>query len=178
MPLSPRRRTALVVAAVALVTHALVIGLFPRVFMSIALGRIEARAGVNRAWFAPRPDHTFRAIVRPSPDLLYAVCVIDLDAAGGAVDIEATLPPPYGSLAVYDARTDVVEVLRDHDFAGGALRARIVASGATERRGAVRTIHLSSRRGLLLERVLIPNDAAIPALEAARRSLRCRPHAE
>jgi uncharacterized membrane protein len=176
--MSPRRRTALHVAWVALVTHALVIGAFPRVFMSFALGRIEARAGVNHAWFAPRPDHTFRAIVRPSPDLLYAVCVLDLDAARGSIDVEATLPPPYGSLAFYDAETNVVEVLRDHDFAGGAVRARVVARGAADRHDGVRTIQLPSRRGLLLERVLIPNDAAIPALEAARRSLRCQPHAE
>ncbi len=175
MPLSPWRRRALAALAIAVATHAAVVLAFPRILMALVLSRIEARAGTNRAFFAPRPDHTFRAIVRPSPDLLYSVCVVDLRAAGGEVEIDATLPPTYGSLALYDASTDVVEVLRDRDFQGGIVRARVVALGAPERADGVRTLRLSTRRGLILQRVLAVDEASLPEAERARRGLRCRP---
>lgn len=175
MPLSPWRRRALAALVIALATHAAAVLAFPRALMALVLSRIEARAGTNRAFFAPRPDHTFRAIVRPSPDLLYAVCVIDLGAAGGEVELDATLPSTYGSLALYDANTDVVEVLRDRDFQGGIVRARVVAPGAPAREDGVRTVRLSTRRGLVLQRVLVVNEASLAEAERARRGLRCRP---
>lgn len=170
--MSPRLRAALLVVAVALVTHALVIGLFPRAVMSLVLSRVEARAGSNRAWMAPRPDHTFRAIVRPSPDLLYAVCVIDLDRAGGAVDVDAMLPQSYASIALYDEETNVIAVLGERDAVNGALRVRVSdrgARGGDGRRGVV----IPSRRALLLERALVPTESARESVERARATLRC-----
>lgn len=169
--MSPKRRAVLLVVAVALVTHALVVGLLPRAVMALVLSRIEARAGSNRAWWAPRADHTFRAIVRPSPDLLYSVCVIDLDRAAGAVDIDATLPQSYASLALYDQETNVIAVLGERDAVNGALRVRV-----TDRETRVdgrRVVTIPSRRALLLERTLVPDEAEREAVERSRRTLRC-----
>lgn len=161
---------------VAVATHGLLVLAFPRALMALALSRVEERAGTNHAYAAPRPDHTFRAVVRPSPDLLYSVCVLDLAAAGGAIDVEATLPATYGSIAVYDAATDVVDVLRDRDFPDGQVRVRIESAGAHAPSG-VRVVRLGASRGVLLQRVLVPDEASAAAVDRIRRGLTCRPAA-
>lgn len=176
MSLSPPRRAVLVVLSVAIATHALVILSFPRLLMAIVLGRIEARAGTNHAYAAPRPDHTFRSVVRPSPDLLYSVCVIDLDAAGGSVEVDATMPGTYGSIALYDQNTNVIRVLRDRDFVGRHVRALLVDSRSTIRAApGIDVIPLPSRRALLLQRVLVVDESSLADVERGRRSLACRP---
>lgn len=178
MSLTPRARSVRLMLVVAFATHGLLVLAFPRALMALALSRIEARAGTNHAYAAPRPDHTFRAVVRPSPDLLYSVCVLDLAAAGGAIDVEATLPATYGSIAVYDAATDVVDVLRDRDFTDGEVRVRIESAGThPPAPSGVRVVRLGSSRGLLLQRVLVPDDASAAAVDRIRRGLTCRPAA-
>lgn len=176
MSLSLRCKRGILVLIVALATHTFAILAFPRALMTLVLGRIEARVGTNRAYAAPRPDHTFRAIVRPSPDLLYSVCVVDLDAAGGAVEVEAVLPEPYGSVALYDEATNVVRVLRDRDFDGGRVRVLLVDSRASHRPApGVAVVALPTRRALLLQRALVPDEASLAAVDRSRRTLVCRP---
>ena len=57
-------------------------------------------------------DENARAIVRPSPDLLYAGCAFDL--ADGPLRIQATVPrDTYWSLSMFAANTDNFFVVND-----------------------------------------------------------------
>ncbi len=176
MPLTPRARFVGVMVGVALATHLVVVLAFPSVLMRVVLSAIGERAGTNRAYAAERPDHTFRSIVRPSPDLLYSVCVLDLPDETSVVEVEAELPTSYGSLAVYDAQTDVVDVLGDRDTNGHPARLVIARAGARlDPDRDVHVVRLPSRRGLLLQRVLVPDESSLSVVDARRRTLRCTP---
>lgn len=59
-------------------------------------------------------DASFRRIVMPNPDLLYAACVLDL-AEGPAVVMANPRLTGYWSLALYASNTDNFFVLNDHD---------------------------------------------------------------
>jgi uncharacterized membrane protein len=55
---------------------------------------------------SPRVTPQTQTIVRPSPDLAYAICLIDV--SNGPVTITVPTWPEYGSLSVFDAGTDNV----------------------------------------------------------------------
>lgn len=60
--------------------------------------------GVNTLVFRSVPDETSRDVVRPSPDLLYAMCIYNLE--NGPVVIEAPTPERYWSMQFYQMNTD------------------------------------------------------------------------
>lgn len=60
--------------------------------------------GHNRIQVMTRVDATSRTVVRPSPDLLYAMCIYDLDH--GPLRIVAPVPDRYWSMQFYQMNTD------------------------------------------------------------------------
>jgi uncharacterized membrane protein len=60
--------------------------------------------GYNQMVVRPVPDDTSRSVVRPSPDLLYASCLYNLE--DGPVVIEAPIPERYWSMQFYQMNTD------------------------------------------------------------------------
>lgn len=102
------RRTVLIVVAVfvlALVgSHVLVLRALPTVVMNRGLG-IIADLGVeaNQWYAAPRITSETSSVVRSSPDLAYAACLLDLSA--GPVHIMVPAGEGYGSLSVFDGDT-------------------------------------------------------------------------
>lgn len=97
--------TAFVVGLVA--AHFLVLGALPGRIMSKARGAMLERGLPLHHWqMSPRVTPETQTIVRPSPDLAYAICLIDL--SGGPVAISVPTWPEYGSLSVFDASTDNV----------------------------------------------------------------------
>src|SRR5262249_61919042 len=70
------------------------------------------------AFFPPPPTRAERQpIVRPSPDLLYSVCVFDVSRAPVLIDVPP-IPEHYWSVSIFDARTDVAAVRSDRDTGG------------------------------------------------------------
>jgi len=164
---------ALAALAVALIVHAASLILLPRLIMAGAMRKITARAGVNHMIHQPRPTAAARGVVRPSPDLLYSVCVYDLKAAGGAVRVRAYgMPSTYWSVSAFDANTNNFYVINDRKAAGGAVDLALTAKGAKPPAGLVAVVS-PTRRGIILVRTLIDDDAKLPALDAARRHATC-----
>ena len=165
----------LAVLGVALIVHAASLILLPRVIMAGAMRKITARAGLNHMIHQPRPTAAARGVVRPSPDLLYSVCVYDLKAAGGAVRIRAYgMPASYWSVSAFDANTNNFYVINDRKAVGGAVDLVLTAKGATPPAGPIAVVS-PTRRGIILVRTLIDDDAHLPALDAARRLAKCEP---
>src|SRR5260370_36720622 len=88
--------------------------LLPRLIMIRTMAGITKLASINTILHAPRPTSRSRGVVRPSPDLLYSICVYDLSSADGAVRVYAyDMPETYWSVSVFDANTDNFYVLND-----------------------------------------------------------------
>lgn len=171
----------LLVAAIvaALAAHLVVIGLIPRVIMSVAMERIADRSGGwNRLLHAPRVTAQGQEIVRSSPDLAYSSCALDLTR--GPVRLEIHPSGGYASIAIYGANTDTRFVLNDRQMpeAGraGAQPVRLLVVGprspVAARPGEI-TVSVPSTQALVLVRRLAATPEAFARIEAVRRQDSC-----
>jgi uncharacterized membrane protein len=168
---------AAVLVAVAAAVHLAAVWAVPRAIMHRVIGELS-RAGAGPV-LPPMTDASQRRIVMPSPDLLYATCAFDLDAAPLRVRADPR-SPGYWSIALYASTSDNFFVLNDRRAEGrpvdlvlvgpkGYGRAPDVPEGAT-------LVTAPTSRGLLLMRVLVADYAAQrEVVEAARGTLRCEP---
>jgi len=85
--------------------HFIVLDALPGNIMSKARERMTASGIAPHEWrMSPRVTPETQTIVRPSPDLAYAICVIDV--SDGPVTLSVPTWPEYGSLSIFDASTD------------------------------------------------------------------------
>lgn len=170
-------RNALIVLAIAAVTHVAAIWFVPRGIMSLVIdGVVERAEGFNRTYHQPPIDDKARTVVLPSPDIRYSACALDL--AAGPVEVKAMPPASYFSLSVFDAITDNVAVISNGTTGTGPIHLVIAAEGAKPALPAgAHLVTVPTDRGLLLLRGLAATPALAEATEAARQTLVCRPFA-
>lgn len=164
------------VLAVAIVTHVAAIHAYPRLVMGTAWERIAEAADADGLIHAPRPDAEARTVVRPSPDLLYSVCVYDLE--DGPWSVRAAIPETYMSVSLYAMNTDNFFTINDQQIDRGRLELLIVDGPVDQVRAPGRPLVVRSptTRGIALFRYFAGDGvSAAAAIEAARRSLDCGP---
>ncbi len=162
----------------AALVHVVAVWAIPRVIMLGTMVALARQQGCNVAVYAPRADETARAVVRPSPDLLYSLCVYDV--ADGPVQITADVPrDTYWSVSMFAANTDNFFVLNDRQATGGRVALVLAPPGAAVEvpDGAVR-VDAPSTRGIVLVRTLVSDEARLAELDAVRRTFRCGPQSD
>jgi uncharacterized membrane protein len=159
---------------VALAVHLASVVLLPHVVMSRALDRLTRRADFNTISHGTRPNSDSRAIVRPSPDLLYSTCPYDLSR--GPLLVWARVPRgTYWSVSAFDANTNNFFVRNDRQAANGEVHLVLTPPDQDKQpvvKGAIR-VSSPTMRGLVLIRTLINDDANLPEIDAERRQARC-----
>jgi uncharacterized membrane protein len=159
--------------AVAALVHLGTIVALPRLIEA----RVVARMGQSNAiHFGRRPDETARAVVRPSPDLLYSTCPFDLTA--GSLKITARVPhTTYWSVSAFDDATNNFFVRNDRQIADDAVEIIAVRPGmAIPSPDAARArilLFAPTDKGLFLFRILINDEKKLAALDAIRRQASC-----
>jgi len=171
-------RAAAVFAAIAVAANVLTVAAAPWLINAVVMHRIaQAAGGVNRALPAPRADARARAVVRPSPDLLYTACVYDVSEH--ALHITGPAPASYASVAGFAADTTNFFALNDAAIAPGPDGRRrfdvVLASAPVALPPGARLVVAPSSRGLILFRTLINSDAELPGLRALQAQQRCDP---
>lgn len=145
---------ALVFAVTGLFAHFFVLTSLPGFIMGKAHQTFESQGVPTNRWVpSPRQTPETQRIVRPSPDLAYAIC--RFDTTESAVFINAPLWDGYGSLSVFDAQTDnvfVASLASDSDFEG------VYISATKGGDGPGNSITLDGR-GIALIRRLAPTQA-------------------
>lgn len=168
--------TAAVFLFMALIGHLAVLTAIPSLVMNKAQARMEQNGmGLYRWTAAPRMTPQTQSVVRPSPDLSYGVCRFDM--ADGPVLVDAPLSDTYGSLSIFDSRTDnvfVASLTKGSDFRGviihppGAAPLKEGGSYGDDGRHPV----AMSGKGLALVRRLAPDqqthDLAAGLIEVSR----------
>lgn len=76
----------------------------PQLIMEALHRAVGQRYAHNTLNVAPTPDASSRDVVRPSPDLIYAMCAYDL--TDGPVAISAEVPSRYWSMQFYQMNTN------------------------------------------------------------------------
>ena len=162
---------------VAFVLHVGIVWAVPRVIMSTAMERIGGDGALNTFSHPPRTTHEFRAVVRPSPDLAYSMCVLDL--SDGPVMIEVPASDPYTSLALYSSITDNYFVRNNRQDGGlpegETIRIVVSAPGDTpaDLPEGYEAVTAPANKGLALVRRVLENDGAMPRLDALRNRSVC-----
>ena len=160
------------VVAIAIAVHFSVVWAVPRVMMwklFDSLGQSGDRAaGLQRPVLPPLADATARRVVMPNPDLLYGLCVLDLERGPMIVRADPKLST-YWSIALYSSNSDNFFVLNDRE--AGQLPFELRISAVADQSASVVS---PSKKVLLLMRVLVPDRThPMHELEAARSSLKC-----
>ena len=148
----------------------------PRLVMEGLYKKVGELAGYNQLNVSMRPDETSRWVVRPSPDLLYASCVYDLNH--GPIVISAPVPERYWSMQFYQMNTDNfagISNQREQAYrAGTQVEVTLVGPDANPASYAGEVIQSPTTRGVMLLRASgIGDDSqARAALENSRCSTR------
>ena len=169
-----------VVAALAVILHLSAVWAIPRVAMSAAMNKLGGDGALNVFTHWGAPTDQSRAVVRPSPDLAYSICILDLSA--GPVRIEVPASAPYTSLAPYSSITDNYFV-RNNREDGGLQDGEVIGIVVTGPGGdapanlpaGFTTVTAPTKKGLALVRRVIENGAAMPRLDALRAVSVCTP---
>jgi len=153
--------------AIAMVVHYATLVMIPR----LAMARVASFVGAaNEMHYGKRPDASTHAVVRPSPDLIYAICPYDLST--GPLLVTAPVPQgTYWSVAIYDSDTNNFFARNDRQ-AGSLLRLTIMPPGGSSITGA-NAVTSPTPQGMVIMRTLVNSDAHLPALDAMRRQARC-----
>jgi len=165
---------AAALAGAALV-HVATVRLIPWLVMRRAMEVIAGTAGVNAAVYAPRADENARAIVRPSPDLLYSSCAFDVSER--PLRLRAQVPPDtYWSISMFAANTDNFYKRNDREAGGAAVDLVLALPGtAVALPAGAQRVDAPTARGIVLTRTLIADEARLDELDRARRSFTCAP---
>ena len=173
----------LTLLATAVIVHLVAVWAVPRLIMQRLMHGPAVRElnAHGRAAFPAPVDAASRRVVMPSPDLLYAVCVLDLSKGPVRITARPGLDT-YWSIALYAANSDNYFVINDRLVGKGAVDLWLVSADGNARSPPVpagaQVVVSPSREGFLLMRVLSADYAAEAAvLEPARRSLACAPAA-
>ena len=159
---------------VAVVVHGVSVFFLPRLIMIRTMARITKLAGINTILHAPRPTWRSRMVVRPSPDLLYSICVYDFSAADGAVRVHThDMPETYWSVSVFDANTNNIYPLNDRQAKTGAADFLLIAAGTSAGAGRLPVVPAPTNRGIVLFRALIDDETHIAEIDAARHYAAC-----
>lgn len=166
----------LLLLLIAIAVHLLAVWSLPRLIMQRVMHGTMAAAigGWNVPAFPVLADASSRTIVAPNPDLLYALCLIDLRKGPVQVSANPQLAS-YWSIALYASNSDNYFVLNDKTAAGKPVSLWVSASPASNVPAGAQQVVSPSDTALLLMRVLV-NDAGkdVERLDAARRTLQCQ----
>ena len=160
-----------VALAAAAIGYVATIAATPRVLMTLATNRLAKPAGVNLFLHAPLADAASRVIVRPSPDLAYSSCVVDVSNGPVAVTA-ASIPARYWSLSIFDRDTDVAFVRNNQETSGQPIVVVVARTDQKTPPGAT-VVRLKGDRGVALIRALVEGAASFAAIDAARRGSTC-----
>ncbi|MGD0191406.1 MAG: DUF1254 domain-containing protein [Rhizomicrobium sp.] len=155
--------------ATAVAVHVATLFALPHAIMHVALARM---GDVDTIHHGRRVDEKSRAVVRPSPDLLYSTCPYDLSR--GPLHVHAVVPPgTYWSVSAFDALTNNYFVRNDRQV-NGVVDLVFVQQGASVPAAvAAKAVVSPTQHGLILFRTLVPDDAHAASLDAARRRATC-----
>ena len=171
------RGRLLAVLAIAALVHLAAVWAVPRLIMHRLMTGLAAAGADNAALRPPRPTDAARSVVMPSPDLLYAICRYDVSKR--PLRIAARVPASYWSVALFADNSDNFFTLDDRAAGEGPVELVLAAQGARVAAPAgARVIAAPSDTGVVLFRLFVPNEKALPALAAAQQEERCAPLAE
>jgi uncharacterized membrane protein len=167
-------RWGLFTLVLAVVIHVVVINGAASFIMWRALGKF-AQGRVNSITHTERATDASRAIVKPSPDLLYSTCGFDVSKRPLKI-VTGAPSDTYWSVALYADNTDNFFVFNDTQANGQPATIILLGPGQSapiDTAGTV-TVNSPTTKGLVLFRTLVSDDKREAEIDQARREATCQ----
>ena len=162
---------------IAIVVHVATLLALPKLIMMRTMGAITRLVAANTMLYPPQPTSRSRGVVRPSPDLLYSICIYDLAAANGALRVSThDMPDTYWSVSIFDADTNNFYAQNDRQAGNGAADFLLLAPGASVPNDRLPVVIAPTSRGIVLFRTLIDHERRLAEIDAGRRNADCSPY--
>lgn len=163
------------VAVVAVAVHFAAIVYLPNIIMWRVTNAMATK-GVNTITHGERPTAASRAVVKPSPDLLYSYCAFDVTRAPLKI-ITAAPTETYWSVAFYASNTDNFFVLNDKQAKSKPVTIVLIGQNQVVPPQPEGTLIVSAPapKGVILFRTLVNDDAREPEIDRQRRAAKCEP---
>lgn len=161
---------------IAVAVHILAVWATPRIVMHLAMSKIAEARQYNTIVNAPLATDKSRTIVRPSPDLAYSACVLDL--SGGPVRLGIPVTAPYTSLSLYSSATDNYFVRDDRAAGAAVIDVLVVGPGGeapADLPASTIVVEAPVVRGIAVVRRVVEDIAALPAIDSVREHSACAP---
>ncbi len=163
----------LVLAASALAAHFVMLSSIPGFIMKKANAVFESQGLPMHQWaISPRQTPQTQRIVRPSPDLAYALCRFDVSE--GPVLISAPGWDGYGSLSIFDDQTNNVFVASLDGQATTVLLGQSIPADLTQTYEEAQPVDFSGT-GIALIRRLAADEATYQAAAGLVSRAVCEP---
>ncbi|MFT6461222.1 MAG: putative membrane protein [Maricaulis maris] len=163
-----------------LIGAAITLHVLPGVIMGRAMDRIESLGGDTvGVRHAPPVTAENQTIVRASPDILYSVCLYDLNDGPMRIDVTWPANDNYASVSFYDANTNNFRAISDRDVDGPTTSislARPLDSDIPERTDD--SAWAPTKTGLILYRRVIDAGTDLDIAETERQGFTCRQMAD
>ncbi|MEM9014541.1 MAG: DUF1254 domain-containing protein [Pseudomonadota bacterium] len=129
--------------------HWVTLEIIPKKAMQTVIDRAgQSGERENVLIHAPPVTPNSRRVVRPSPDLIYSICVYDLDE--GPIKLSLTPSDHYASLSLYDDKTNNFFVENNIGRQGKVLS--VIVSKTENTLGSAKTVTSPSMKGVALIR--------------------------
>lgn len=167
-------RWSLFTLVLAVIIHWFAVTEAPSVIMWRAMAKVSA-ARANWIAHGERATEASRAIVKPSPDLLYSTCTFDVSRRPLKI-ITGAPADTYWSVALYADNTDNFFVLNDTKAQGQPATIILLGPGQSAPIDTAGTITVNSptTRGLVLFRTLVNDENRLAEIDQARRAANCQ----
>jgi len=160
------------VLVLTVIIHILTVLLVPPGIMTVAMMRMADGGADTRVVHTPPPDASSRAVVRPSPDLAYSICLFDM--AEGPLLVKAQVPDTYWSVSAFAHNTDNFFVVNDQQLRGDTLELLIRREDEeVPGFGGIPVSFAPTDRGVVLMRMLVTDEDSYLELDPVRRTATC-----
>lgn len=165
--------TALATILFAVVVNFAVVSYIPYKAMDVVMNTRFKEIPRNAMIPAPPTTEQSRNVVRPSPDILYSVCIYDVSQK--PLLFTCKIPDGYWSLSFYGDNTDNFFVINDRQTKTDPVNILLVDknSNVTGYENAV-VVRAATDKGLAVVRMIVPDENALPGLIEVQKQASCR----
>lgn len=165
--------TAVATLLFAILVHVVLVSYIPYRAMDVVMN--SRFRELPRNTMVPSPPTTVesRNVVRPSPDILYSICMYDVSEKPLLFDL--AVPEGYWSASFYANNTDNFFVINDRQAKAKTVKLLLAGRDAPlpQVDGAI-VVRAVSDKGLALVRMIVPDEQALPGLIEAQKLSSCK----
>jgi uncharacterized membrane protein len=165
--------TALATILLAILVHIALVSYIPYKAMDTVMNVRFKDLPRNTLIPSPPTTEQSRNVVRPSPDILYSICMYDVSQK--PLLFTCTLPEGYWSASFYADNTDNFYVINDRQAKSKMVEILLVGKNTPvpDAGGAI-VVKAQGDKGLALIRMIVPDERSLPGLLELQIKASCR----